>query len=220
MRQEMKFSFINPSPPSESMYMVPTAWPPLGILYCAEVLKDEGIEVSLLDQPAKGFSLDQTVKWVKKENPDILGFSVLLSTAKEAPKIAREVKEENPNVTVVFGGHHSTFNAKRILDKYSFVDIVVRGEGEYTSLDIARCIENRGMLNKVEGITFRKNGRILSTPDRVLNKDVDVLPFPDRDLAGVKYESVVFGVKINSKKFTTIPWMSLQLQFLRNQKVY
>ncbi len=204
MRQEMKFSFINPSPPSESMYMVPTAWPPLGILYCAEVLKDEGIEVSLLDQPAKGFSLDQTVKWVKKENPDILGFSVLLSTAKEAPKIAREVKEENPNVTVVFGGHHSTFNAKRILDKYPFVDIVVRGEGEYTSLEIARCLENRGTLNKVEGIAFRKNGRILSTPDRVLNKDVDVLPFPDRDLAGVKYESVVFGVKINSKKFTTI----------------
>jgi anaerobic magnesium-protoporphyrin IX monomethyl ester cyclase len=200
----MKFSFINPSPPSESMYMVPTAWPPLGILYCAEVLKDEGIEVSLLDQPAKGFSLDQTLKWVKKENPDIIGFSVLLSTAKEAPKIAKGVKEENPNVTVVFGGHHSTFNAKRILDKYHFVDIVVRGEGEYTSLDIARCLENRGTLKKVEGITFRKNGRIFSTPDRALKKDVDVLPFPDRDLAGVKYESVIFGVKINSRKFTTI----------------
>ena len=85
----MKFSFINPSPSSISMYMVPTALPPLGILYCAMVLKASGIEVSLLDQPAKRFSLDQTVNWVKKEDPDIIGFSVLLSTAKETPKMCQ-----------------------------------------------------------------------------------------------------------------------------------
>jgi anaerobic magnesium-protoporphyrin IX monomethyl ester cyclase len=200
----MKFSFINPSPPSESMYMVPTAWPPLGILYCAGVLREAGIEVSLLDQPAKRFSLDQTVNWVKKEDPDIIGFSVLLSTAKEAPKIAECVKAENPNITVVFGSHHATFNAERILKKYPFVDIVVRGEGEHTSLEIARCLEKQRDLDKVEGVTFRKNGRIFSTPDRPLNKDMNALPFPDRNLAGVQYRSAIFGVKINSRKFTTI----------------
>ncbi len=200
----MKFSFINPSPSTQSMYMVPSAWPPLGILYCAGVLKEGGIEVSLLDQPAKGFSLNQTVNWVKKEDPDILGFSVLLSTAKQAPKTAERIKMENPNITIVFGSHHATFNAERILKKYPFVDIVVRGEGEYTSLEIARCLEKHRELDKVEGITFRKNGRIASTPDRPLNKDVDALPFPDRDLAGVQYVSTIFGAKINTKKFTTL----------------
>ncbi len=200
----MKFSFINPSPPSQSMYMVPTAWPPLGILYCAGTLKEGGIEVSLLDQPAKGFSLDQTVKWVKKEDPDIIGFSVLLSVAKEAPKIAERVKQENPNITVVFGSHHATFNAERILKKYPFVDIVVRGEGEHTSLEISRALEKHQNLDEIKGITFRKNGRIVSTHDRPLNKDVDSLPFPDRDLAKVQYDSAIFGAKINTKKFTTI----------------
>jgi anaerobic magnesium-protoporphyrin IX monomethyl ester cyclase len=200
----MKFSFINPSPPSESMYMVPTAWPPLGILYCAGVLREAGIEVSLLDQPAKRFSLDQTVNWVKKEDPDIIGFSVLLSTAKEAPKIAERVKAENPNITVVFGSHHATFNAERILKKYPFVDIVVRGEGEHTSLEIARCLEKQRNLDKVEGVTFRKNGMIVSNPDRPLNKDIDALPFPDRNLAGVQYVSTIFGAKINTRKFTTM----------------
>jgi len=200
----MKFSFINPSPSSESMYMVPTAWPPLGILYCAGVLKAGGVEVSLLDQPAKSYSLDETVNWVKKEDPNILGFSVLLSTAKEAPKIAERVKAENPNITVVFGSHHSTFNAERVLKKYPFVDIVVRGEGEHTSLEIARCLEKQKELDKVDGITFRKNGRIVSNPDRPLNTDVDALPFPDRNLAGVQYKSAIFGVKMNSRKFTTM----------------
>jgi len=200
----MKFSFINPSPPSESMYMVPTAWPPLGILYCAGVLTASGVEVSVLDQPAKRFSLDQVANWVKKEDPDIVGFSVLLSAAKEAPKLAERVKAENPNITVVFGSHHSTFNAERILEKYPFVDIVVRGEGEHTNLEIVQCLEKQRDLDKVEGVTFRKNGRIVSNPDKPLNKDVDALPFPDRNLAGVGYDSVIFGAKINTKKFTTI----------------
>jgi len=200
----MKFSFINPTPSSESMYMVSTAWPPLGILYCAGVLMKEGIEVSILDQPAKGYSLNQTVNWVKKENPDTLGFSVLLSAAKEAPKIAEQVKAENPNITIVFGNHHATFNAEKILRKYPFVDIVARGEGEYTSLELAKCLEKNGNLDKVEGITYRKKGRIVSTPDRPLIKNVDDLPFPDRNLTGAQYTSTIFGVKVSTKKFTTL----------------
>jgi len=204
MRLKMKFSFINPTPSSESMYMVPTAWPPLGILYCAGVLMNEGIEVSILDQPAKRFSPSQTVSWVKKEDPDILGFSVLLSAAKEAPEIAARVKMENPNITIVFGNYHATFNPERILRKYSFVDVVARGEGEYTSLELARCLEKGGNLNEVEGITFRKAGRIISTPDRPLIKKVDELPFPDRNLTGAQYTSTIFGVKVNTKKFTTL----------------
>jgi len=200
----MKFSFINPTPSSESMYMVPTAWPPLGILYCAGVLMKEGIEVSILDQPAKGYYLNQTLNWVKKEEPDILGFSVLLSAAKEAPKIAEKVKAENPNITIVFGNHHATFNAERILRKYPFVDIVARGEGEYTSLELAKCLEKNGNLDHVEGITYRKKGRVVSTPDRPLIKNVDDLPFPDRNLTGVQYTSTIFGVKVSTKKFTTL----------------
>ncbi|MGQ9459884.1 MAG: B12-binding domain-containing radical SAM protein [Candidatus Bathyarchaeaceae archaeon] len=200
----MKFSFINPNPSSESMYTVPTAWPPLGILYCAGVLMDHGIEVSILDQPAKGFSLNQTLSWVKREDPDILGFSVLLSAAKEAPKIAECVKAENPDITIVFGNYHATFNAERILEKYPFVDIIVKGEGEYTSLELAKCLEKNGNLAEVEGITFRKKGKIVSTPDRLLIKNVDNLPFPDRNLTDVQYTSTIFGVKVNTKKFTTL----------------
>jgi len=200
----MKFSFINPTPSSESMYMVPTAWPPLGILYCAGVLMNEGIEVSILDQPAKRYSLNQTLSWVKREDPAILGFSVLLSAAKEAPKIAERVKAENPNITIVFGNYHATFNAERILKKYPFVDIVARGEGEYTSLELAKCLEKNGKMAEVEGITFRNKGKIVSTPDRPLIKNVDGLPFPDRNLTDVQYTSKIFGVKVSTKKFTTL----------------
>ena len=52
----MKFSFIQPKLSEGVLDMCSDAWPPLGILYCATILSNEGYEVSILDQAAKGFS--------------------------------------------------------------------------------------------------------------------------------------------------------------------
>lgn len=196
----MKFSFINPNPSPDVFKMCATAWPPLGVLYCAGVLMKEGIEVSILDEAAKGFSLKQTLDWVKREDPDVLGYSALY----RVPESVEYVKAENPDVTIVFGNYHATFNAERILKKYPSVDVIVRGEGEYTCLELAKCLEKGGSLKDVKGITFRNNGEVVSTPDRPLIKDIDSLPFPDRDLMKARYSSTILGVKIATKKFTTI----------------
>jgi len=177
----MKFSFINPSQTPGDLDMCSRAWPPLGMLYIAGVLTEEAIEVSMLDQTAMGFSEEQVLGWVKRENPDILGFSVLQTAAREASKLAELVKAWNPNVTIVMGNYHATFNDVRILKKYPFVDLIVRGEGEYACLDLAKCLAKGGDLREVKGITFRKKNDIISTPDRPLIKSIDELPFPDRN---------------------------------------
>ena len=201
----MKFSFIQPKLSEDAVDMCSNAWPPLGILYCATALANEGYEVSVLDQAAKDFSTAQSVGWVKRENPDILGFSVLSSSLKEAVKIAEVAKKENPNLCVVLGNYHPTFNAERILKKYFDVDIIVRGEGEYTSLELIRCLQKGESLKKVDGITYRDNdGKIIGTPDRPLIKDVDSLAFPNRRLTNCEYASRIFGVKTATKKFTSL----------------
>ena len=201
----MKFSFINPSSSAEGPLLVNAAWPPLGILYCVEYLRREGIETSVLDQAAKGYSRQQALNWIRKENPDILGFSMLIGSARETLNIAREAKAHNPDMKIVLANYHATFNAERILKKYSFVDFVVRGEGEHTGLELAKCLKKNGDLKKVEGITFRdKKGKVVSTTDRPLIKNVDEIPFPDRKLLDVEYSSIIFGLKVATKRFTTM----------------
>lgn len=202
----MKFSFINPGPNielqmSEKKKMIGSS-PPLGMLYIATFLKNKRIEVSMLDQAAEGLPIKNTVDWVKKEDPDILGFSTLISSGRAAAMTAREVKRENPNITIVFGNFHATFNAERILKKYPFVDVIVRGEGEYTSLELAKCLDKGDDLKDVLGITFRKKDRIISTPDRPLIKDVDSIPFPDRGMLDVEYHNTTAGVIVAPRKFS------------------
>jgi anaerobic magnesium-protoporphyrin IX monomethyl ester cyclase len=202
----MKFSFINPGPnpelPIEDVKKMVGAAPPLGMLYIATYLRENGIDVSIIDEAAQGYSLKDTVDWVKKENPNILGFSTCSSSGRKAALIAERVKKENPNIVTVFGNFFATFNAERILKKYPFVDIIIRGEGEKTSLELAKCLEKNGDLKKILGINFRNNGQIISTPDRPLIKDIDSLPFPDREMLDVEYHNTTAGLVVAPKKFS------------------
>ena len=203
----MKFSFINPGPnpelPIEDVKKMVGAAPPLGMLYIATYLRENGVDTSIIDEAAQGYSLKETVDWVKKEDPDILGFSTCSATGRKAALIAEKVKSENPNIATVFGNFYATFNAERILKKYPFVDAIIRGEGEHTSLELAKCLEKNGDLKKVLGINFRDNGKIISTPDRSLIKDVDSLPFPDRELLDVEYHNTTAGIVVAPKKFSS-----------------
>jgi len=206
----MKFSFINPSPdekikPPEKWKTISySATPPIGLLYLGTVSRNEGLEVSMLDQAVKGFSVEQAVKWVRKEDPDLLGFSTVTGSGQTAAEIAMQVKKENPSIMIIFGGYHATFNAERLLKKYSCIDVAVRGEGECTVMELAKCVEKGQDLENVRGVTFRRKDKIISTPDRPLIEKLDSLPFPVRELLGVEYHFTVAGANIATRKFTSI----------------
>jgi anaerobic magnesium-protoporphyrin IX monomethyl ester cyclase len=204
----MKFSFISASPNEgiderEGRKSI-AAFPPLSLLYLAGALKEIGVEASILDQPALGLTVEETVRWVEKENPDVLGFSTLTSSGQTAARISNKVKEKRPDVTTVFGNHNATFNAERILRKYPSVDIIVRGEGERTVVELAECLKSEGDLKNIRGINFRNEGKMVSTPDQPLIKDLDSIPFPDRKLIDADYHCVIAGANIAPKKFTSI----------------
>jgi radical SAM superfamily enzyme YgiQ (UPF0313 family) len=204
----MKFTFVNAGPnvdlDAREGKKSLGAWPPLGILYLAAVLEEKGVEVSVLDQAAEGLTIRDTVKWVNAENPDVLGFSTFATSGRTAAMISQEIKKENPDVTVVFGNYYATFNPERVLGKYPSVDIIVRGEGERTVIDLVDCLKHQGRLKDVLGISFRNEGGVISTADGPLIKDLDSLPFPDRSLVSEDYHSVMAGANIAPRKFTSV----------------
>ncbi|WPD21965.1 MAG: radical SAM protein [Candidatus Electrothrix aestuarii] len=89
-------------------------------------------------------------------------------------EILKRCKQINEDIVSVVGGVHVTF-----LDsdsaKLPYVDIVVRGEGEWAMLDLATTLEKRHDVDKVLGITYMKDGEIIRNPDRPLG-DLAELP--------------------------------------------
>ncbi|MCW4006073.1 MAG: B12-binding domain-containing radical SAM protein [Candidatus Bathyarchaeota archaeon] len=204
----MRFCLVSVSPnegidPREARKSI-AAFPPLSILYLAAVLEQAGAEVAVLDQPGLGLTVDETVAWILRQEPDVVGFSALASSGQTAALLSSKIKQKRPDTIVVFGNHYATFNAKRILAKYPQVDVVVRGEGEKTVTELALSVENGENFNAVKGITFRRNGEVVENPDQPLIKNIDELPFPNRGLLDVDYHCLMAGANVAPKKFTSI----------------
>ena len=154
--------------------------PPLGILYVAGMLQQHGYRVNVLDMYASGVrTKSRLVKQLKQAKPDIIGISTLTSKFQNVTDIARISKEYFPNASVILGGHFATFNHDKILTEYGDIDFIVRGEGEETTVELARELEkSKPTFSKIRGLSYRNNGRLKYNTDRPLLADLDVLPFP------------------------------------------
>ena len=93
-----------------------------------------------------------------------------------AHKFIKELCELLPkDMPKIIGGPHATGYDKELLGMG--YDIVVRGEGEYSMLEIMQGKP----LEKIDGISFRNRGKIIRNKEREpINPDE--LPLPARDL--------------------------------------
>ncbi|WP_086637382.1 B12-binding domain-containing radical SAM protein [Methanonatronarchaeum thermophilum] len=155
--------------------------PPLGIAYIASVLDENDIDVVLMDCAAEDIGYDEMARKVGELDPFLVGVT---STTPLIPEALRsiQVAKEASNAYTVLGGPHPTFMHEDILNQNESVDFVVKGEGEYTVLDLYQTLREEGDLSNVEGIVFRSEGRVVENEDRALIEDLDSLPYPARHL--------------------------------------
>lgn len=167
--------------------------PPLDLAYSASLLENNGFEVEILDCPAINLKRSKAVKKISKKNPDL----ILVNTSGISESIDLDFANELKITTDAFSGvigpyidyyHRNVFSKK--------IDFVIRGEIEYTILELAKKIP----LKKIKGITFKKNDKIIKNPDRELIKNLDELPFPAYHLLPMKKYSYWYLPKM---PFTT-----------------
>lgn len=181
----MKVMLVNP-PYEESTYVTP----PLGIAYIASVLIRSGHKLKIIDAPAMSYDYPAVKREIEGFSPDLVGITSMTPTIKGAVKTAEIAKSIAP-VPVVIGGPHASIMPDETA-KLKDVDIVVRGEGEEVMRTLLGAMESEEDIKTVRGISFKKNGRVVHTPNMPLIEDLDVLPFPARDLlAGGNYRQHV-----------------------------
>lgn len=186
----MKISLVFPP----SLYQTKQTMPPLGIAWIAAVLRENGFkDVNLIDSVINNYSNEDVVDLLKKYKPDIIGVSFGTQNRFYAFDLIRLIKNNFPNTPIVAGGPHPTLTADDILKNIPEVDIVVRGEGELTTFDLVKTIDEKGDLKNVLGISFRaEDSRIIHNNNREPIQDLDSLPMPARDLLPIdKYRQTI-----------------------------
>ncbi len=144
--------------------------PPLGLAYISAYLKERGIECKIIDKERN------IVKAVKKENPDIVGFSAMLLNYDKIVEIAKAVKDLG--IKVMVGGVQVTTMPRSL----SVFDLGVIGEGEETVFEVASGKD----VEKIKGIVRREGGKIVMNEPRPLIEPLDKIPIPDREALPMK----------------------------------
>lgn len=151
---------------------------PLNLGYLASYLKTNGfsditIRISALENE------DEII--TDASQADIVGFTATSPMMTDGRLLAKKIRKLNPETFIVFGGTHPSAVPECTLEDQN-IDVVVRGEGEVTFLELVRAVQTRSPLNEIDGISYRQRSEIRHCPDRELIRDINKLPFPARDL--------------------------------------
>jgi radical SAM superfamily enzyme YgiQ (UPF0313 family) len=168
--------------PREEELAVFEKMPPLGMLWIGGVLQREGYGIEFIDQ-----AVDERdpAAVAAQDRP---GLALIGGTSHSrfiSFSLAEQIKQASPETVVVYGGPHATFTAVDTLTHIAPIDIIVRGEGERTCLELAAWAAAGGRredLQRIPGIAFRENGSIAQTAPQRPIEDLDSLGPPARGL--------------------------------------
>lgn len=157
--------------------------PPLGLGYIAAVLRENNINVDIIDLDLEKDKFKRISDIIKTLKPRIVGIGALTLQVENVYAIADIIKGISDSILVVIGGPHaSSLPEQTLLEARGNIDIAVVGEGEYTFLDIVNGKE----LKDIPGIVYRKDGTICKNGRRPPISDLDSLPLPARDMLPIE----------------------------------
>jgi len=185
----MKLVLINPPTSFDHLYgnwnlsALDTYCPPLGLLYIAGYVREHGYEIHVVDVPALGLSLQNTIDYVLSLKPDLVGLTAMTTNILNANAIAEGLKGNGFTANVVIGGPHFTATSVETLQRFPSIDYGVLGEGEITFLELIQKISNNIDVKDIQGLAWRQDdGSITVNSPRPMIHDLNILPFPAWDL--------------------------------------
>jgi radical SAM superfamily enzyme YgiQ (UPF0313 family) len=170
----MKVLLIQP-PPGANSFVAKSGVPePLALEILAATINHHDVKIfdMRLDKQTLRNQLEDF-------QPDVVGVGCLTAGYYECINLLEAVKQVDPNIITVVGGHHPTVMPQDFID--AFTDYIVIGEGEATFHELVDTLELKRDITEVKGIAVLKKESIHYTGERPLI-DLDKIPIPRREL--------------------------------------
>ncbi len=154
---------VNPPPYQivEPYYDTPN-YPRTALAFLAGHLRENNVEVEVLDCKFDRLSYEEGLKRIKKYNPTLVGFTAFTNEIKPAGHFARLVKKYNPQINTIIGSVHVTALPEQTLREFPEFDYGVIGEGEVSLLELAKQLESDHSIN-VQGVCYLdKSGKFIT----------------------------------------------------------
>ncbi|NQT72554.1 MAG: B12-binding domain-containing radical SAM protein [Chloroflexi bacterium] len=150
----------------------------LGISYISSLLKTNGHSVQLVILTLN--NQKDVLAALAEIDPQLICFTSVSSEYYLIRNLAGRYKAMHPQVWLVAGGCHVSLNPEEtIADSF---DAICIGEGEYPVLELVTQLEKGLYPSGIYNMWIKNDSGIEKNPLRDFVEDLDVLPFPDRQM--------------------------------------
>ncbi len=172
----------------------------LGIASLKSYACSKGFKAETLDMAIEEISVRDAVNRIMSIMPKSVGVSLLDDSKTKGLYLIHELCRSGYHGYIIVGGYFATFSSKEILRDFAEINFVVRGEGEFTLVELlsALFLNTEHSFTNILGLSFRKNEQIIENPSRPLIKNLDILPPVDR-----KYAQTVLNKGFHLRIFGT-----------------
>lgn len=162
---------------------------------CLSIRYLQGYVKDLIEVEIKEYTINQSIDYIASEiykmNPDMIGFSTYIWNLTETLQICEILKMVKPNIKIFLGGPEVSFDGIDIMKENKFIDFIIYGEGEETFREfIQEEIHDNKNYNKIKGLIYREDEKIIENRPRPLIKDLNKIPLLYEDI-GDEFENKI-----------------------------
>lgn len=155
---------------------------PMNLAALAAFLRAAGFVITICDYEVTPYHPSHLQGLLQQLQPAVVGISCTTPTITNGGRLAAAIKSFAPEILIVVGGPHPSALPEETLQEFGGFDCLVYGEGEATLLELCQKSAENGDFAEIRGLVWRDGARIVSNPPRPLLDNLDLLPFPARDL--------------------------------------
>ena len=160
--------------------------PPVGMLSIAEYLERHGYraKVDNIGERMVNDSEFDAEGYIGKLSAKVIGIGLHWCVHSQgAIELAKVCKAAHPETMIVVGGLTSTVFSEEIIQKYDFIDAVIRGEAEKPFLELMKGLERSDKLEEIPNLTFRdEEGKVRVNPMMEPSETLDEYDYTRLDL--------------------------------------
>lgn len=163
-------------------------WIPYSILSIGSELHKNGYDVTFVDNNLESLDSAQFSSILGKlKNPEFIGISSMIGyQIQEGMVFAHYIRDLFPNTKIVWGGAGPTILNKEFI-KSPLVDLIVKGQGEKTIVEVGNALENKSGLQNVSGIIYKDNDSTHTTSEKALFPKDSLSPYLYNLIPTAKY---------------------------------
>jgi len=138
----------------------------------------QNTDIEIIDFDTEGLNVQQVIYYLSQRKPNIVGFSCYCWNVEKVLDTARILKTIHPDIKIVLGGPEVGPIGAKYLREHSFLDVVIKGEGEITFSELMEYYLGQAGIEEIAGITYRSNGQVIENPDRPPIENLSEIPSP------------------------------------------